>query len=121
MNSTDPLEKQLASWNPRPPSPGLEARLFGSALRQTRRSAEAASDLARWLGWGVPSLGTAFLVASLWIQPAAQVASPNSFHAAQLAALRSASEQSSQNALPVWSIAWTNSAHPRSTNGSWVN
>lgn len=115
------MEKRLASWKPLPPSPGLETRLFGSALRQTRRSAETASALARWLGWGVPSLGTAFLVASLWIQPVTPANSLPGIQAGQLAALRSASEQSSQNSLPFRSIAWTNSAHPRSTNVSWVN
>ncbi|HAB17318.1 MAG TPA: hypothetical protein PLX89_02725 [Verrucomicrobiota bacterium] len=75
--------------------------------------------MARWLSWGVPSLGTALVVASLSVHPIAQpslvLAGTNS---AQLAALDSASAQSAQNALPVRSFAWTNAWQPLSTNGS---
>lgn len=74
--------------------------------------------MARWLGWGVPSLGTAFLYASLWIHPMPATPTPHGLQSAQLAALRSAAAQSAQNTLPWVSFSWTNSAQPLTTNGS---
>lgn len=74
--------------------------------------------MARWLGWGVPSLGTAFLFASLWIHPMPATPTTHGLQSAQLAALRSAAAQSAQNTLHWQAVAWTNSAQPLNTNGS---
>src|SRR5262245_52027178 len=92
MNSTDPWAKPLNSWTPRPPSPELEARIFGPRPKPARRRERTeVAPAVRWLSWGVPSLGTALVVASLSVHPISQpgvaLASTNS---AQLAALHSA-------------------------------
>jgi hypothetical protein len=45
MKQNDPLEKQLQSWIPRPPSPKIEARLFG----RDRRKLAVPSHVWNWL------------------------------------------------------------------------
>ncbi len=74
--------------------------------------------VARWLGWGVPSLGTAFLLASLWMHPVQPVPVRSNAPTPQLAALNSAAAQSYQNALPVRTVAWTNTTLTPATNGA---
>lgn len=66
----------------------------------------------------MPSLGTAFLVASLWTHPVQPVNARSATPTPQLAALSSAAAQSQQNSLPVRTIAWTNATLPPATNGA---
>ena len=117
MNSTNPWEQQLASWTPRSASPAIRRRLF---FRQRPIPAvPAVTLLARGLSWMMPALGTAVIVGSMLVHPAAHsgpgLAGTNS---PQLAALSSSAAQSAQNSLPLAAFAWTNTARGPSTNGS---
>lgn len=117
MNSTEPLEQQLASWIPRDPSSALKRRLF--PVQRTLPTVPEVTFLARGVAWMMPALGTAVIVGSMLIHPAAQpVSGLAGTNSALLAALHSSAAQSAQNSLSMTGFAWTNTAPGPSTNES---
>lgn len=114
MNSTDPLENQLASWTPRKPSPGRKQRLFPGLRPQP-----GLTLAARGLAWMMPAFGTAVIVGSILVHPAAQ-SDPvlSGTNGPLFAALHSSAAQSAQNCLSISAFAWTNTTRGPSTNRS---
>ncbi len=115
MNETSELEKQLLSWTPRRPSPGLERRLF--ARRQA--SAEALPHFR--FGWLAPVTGALALMCVLFNQRYGSALPGSSGSGPMIAMILSnqsaaaylpGSFQAEQNNLPADAFKWTSDSRP---------
>src|SRR5262245_15666512 len=113
MNDWSQLEKQLRSWKPRRPSPGLKARLFPQA------TAQAAEEFswANALHWLAPAMAvlclSTFMLAR---QPGIFLAPSAAGHV--VSADYAAAEPGDHNIWPRATFEWTNSSGSTSTPGS---
>ena len=125
MNEWNEMERQLRSWKPRPPSAGLEQRIFGVQEPRRPESEERRPvSLAAWLVPAMPCFLAALLLAhSYGSRPAIRNPQAGSMPAALVtgevpsywSGISLASINLEQNVLPRFTFSSTNEEHSPSS------